>query len=135
MPQNVITLQNAPAAPDPQGMSAMAGLLGKSDLFKDAMGLEGTQKLTAEAMKNALAAAQSGQQNAGDMARMAQQYILNKQAMKDKLISPKTAAENIDKINKEGAKTQGERRKETYQMAMDAVQQNPHTTPDRKSVV
>ena len=36
MAQNIITLQNAPAAPDPQGMNALAGILNNGGLFRDA---------------------------------------------------------------------------------------------------
>lgn len=52
LPNPIISIQNAPAAPDPTGLSGVLGLLGKGDVFRDVTGL-------AENQKNALAALQA----------------------------------------------------------------------------
>jgi len=44
LPQPVINIQNAPAAPDPTGLGKAFELLGKNDLFKDFTGLTENQK-------------------------------------------------------------------------------------------
>jgi hypothetical protein len=50
MQQPIINIQNAPAAPDPQGLSGVLGLLGTQGLFKDMTGLEGTQNIALQGM-------------------------------------------------------------------------------------
>jgi hypothetical protein len=50
MQQPIINIQNAPAAPDPTGLSAALGLLGTQGLFKDMTGLEGTQNIALQGM-------------------------------------------------------------------------------------
>lgn len=70
-PTPIINLQNAPAAPDPTGLSAALQLLGTPNLFKDITGLEGTQRNAAEALKGALDTAQFFGGKAADLALQA----------------------------------------------------------------
>jgi competence ComEA-like helix-hairpin-helix protein len=67
----IIAMQNAPAAPDPTGLSAAMGLLGTPGLFKDITGLEGNQRNAAEALKNAFDTAQFFGGKAADLALQA----------------------------------------------------------------
>lgn len=46
----IINLQNAPAAPDPTGLAAMLGLIGKGDSFRDLSGLNQNQLNAAAAL-------------------------------------------------------------------------------------
>ena len=45
LPQAVVNIAEAPKAPDPVGLAAALGLLGKSDLFRDMSGLDEVGKL------------------------------------------------------------------------------------------
>lgn len=62
----IINLQNAPAAPDPTGLAAMLGLIGKGDSFRDLTGLNQNQL-------NAAAALSAGAQAASDASQLALQ--------------------------------------------------------------
>ena len=70
LPQPIVNIQNAPGLPDPLGLAQALEILGRSDIFRDASGLEGTQR-------NALAAFQGVMDTAktfgGIAARLAQQ--------------------------------------------------------------
>lgn len=57
LPPAIVAFQNAPAAPDPQGLGGALALLGKGDAFRDATGLAGTQQAAVTAMTSAQAAA------------------------------------------------------------------------------
>jgi hypothetical protein len=60
----VVAIQNAPAAPAPTSIGALAGLIGTENLFKDVTGLEENQK-------NALAAFQQSLKTANAFGKMA----------------------------------------------------------------
>jgi hypothetical protein len=57
-PAPIVAMQNAPAAPDPTGLTGALTLLGQSGVFKDITGLEGTQRNAAAALQSALDTAQ-----------------------------------------------------------------------------
>jgi hypothetical protein len=107
-----------PAAPDPTGMNAMAGILNNGSLFRDMTGVEGTQKiayffpllgeLEGAGMLGNQQAAQKYAEMAGKLADIGQQYALNKQAMKDGLMTKQQAAENIQKASDKHNRTPGE---------------------------
>jgi hypothetical protein len=78
LPASIISMQNAPAAPDPTGLAAAFNLLGKSDVFKDMTGLAGTQA-------NAMKAIETTSKSVTDLAGMAAD--LQKQAAMKKDIS------------------------------------------------
>lgn len=67
MPAPIVSFQNAPAAPDPTGLSATLGLLGQSGLFKDITGLEGNQKNALAALQSTLDTAKSFGQEAAKL--------------------------------------------------------------------
>jgi hypothetical protein len=64
LPSSIISMQNAPSAPDPTGLAAAFNLLGKSDVFKDMTGLAGTQA-------NAIKALETTSKSVTDLAGMA----------------------------------------------------------------
>jgi len=66
-PASIINMQTTPTAPDPTGLSAAINLLGKSDIFKDITGLEGTQKNAESALKTTSAAVTDIVQIAADL--------------------------------------------------------------------
>ncbi|TGN41857.1 OmpA family protein [Marinobacter confluentis] len=69
MPESIINLQNAPAAPSPQGFGDILSTLGSNSGFRDMAGLEGTQN-------NALSAMQSASDLAGKFGNFALQARL-----------------------------------------------------------
>jgi hypothetical protein len=86
-PTPMINIQNAPAAPEPGAtLTGALGVLGKSDLFKDITGLEGTQK-------NALQAMLSNQESAKHFADKAAELAVQAQNLK-------SAPTTIDSIKK-----------------------------------
>ena len=68
--QPLVAIQNAPELPDPLGLQQAFSLLGQSNLFQDAAGLEGTQKNALVAFQSALSTAKS---LGGEASRLAQQ--------------------------------------------------------------
>jgi hypothetical protein len=64
--------QEGKALPDPTGLANALALLGKSDVFKDITGLEGTQKNAMEAYKLNTEAAQHYAEIAADLAKSAE---------------------------------------------------------------
>ena len=66
-PASIINMQTTPTAPDPTGLAAAINLLGKSDVFKDITGLEGTQKNAESALKTTSAAVTDIVQIAADL--------------------------------------------------------------------
>ena len=63
-PAPVVAIQNAPEAPEPTSLSAIASLLGQQNLFKDVSGL-------AENQANAIAAFKQAMQTANNFGKMA----------------------------------------------------------------
>lgn len=68
LPAPIIAMQNAPAAPDPTGVGAALNLLGQAGAFRDATGLEGTQKNAAAALQQAMETATTFGTKAADLA-------------------------------------------------------------------
>lgn len=67
-PAPLIALQNAPAAPDPTGLTGALSLLGQSGVFRDITGLEGTQRNAAAALSSAFDTATTFGTKAADLA-------------------------------------------------------------------
>lgn len=103
-PTPMINIQNAPAAPDPTGLSLASSLL-KDSSFKDITGLEGNQKNAMESLKTTMSAAQAFGTKAGDMASLAAQLEAINKAKKNGLMDQATAKKQTDeafkKYNKE----------------------------------
>lgn len=66
LPQPILNIQNAPGLPDPLGLTQAMEILGRSDIFREASGLAGTQR-------NALAAFQGVMDTAKSFGGMAAQ--------------------------------------------------------------
>ena len=98
LPSSIINLQNAPAAPDPTGLSAAFNLLGKSDVFKDMTGLAGTQA-------NAIKALDTASKSVTDLAGMAADLQKQKAMKKDigKTLKTVKEAEGNNQITKDQA--------------------------------
>ncbi len=104
LPASIISLQNAPAAPDPTGLGAAFSLLGKSDLFKDITGLEGTQN-------NALGALKTTAKSVTDLASISKDFA-NLAVMANAKKDGSKQIEQIKKLNKDGYLTDDEAREQ-----------------------
>lgn len=93
-PGSIINMQNAPAAPDPTGLAAAYGLLGKGDAFKDFTGLAGTQA-------NALGALQTTSKSVTDLASISKDFA-SLAVMANQKEDGAKQIEQIKKLNKEG---------------------------------
>jgi hypothetical protein len=74
LPNNLISIQNTPTAPDPTGLNTAINAISKAGIFKDITGLEGTQQ-------NAIKALQTTSKSVTDLATLAAD-IQKQQAMK-----------------------------------------------------
>jgi hypothetical protein len=72
MPQSIISLQNAPTAPDPTGLSGILQAVTSSNAFRDMSGLAGTQTNAMGALTQAASLAQSFGQMAVDFQKSKQ---------------------------------------------------------------
>ncbi len=102
LPASIINLQNAPAAPDPSGLTAALQILGQAGVFKDVTGLEGNQKNAAAALSQSLETAKAFGQMA---ATLALQDKLSRDG--DKVL------ETIENAHASGAITDDQRREAT----------------------
>lgn len=81
-PQSNISIQNIPQGTQPTGLGASLDLLGKSGLFKDITGLEGTQNLASKGMDISKGAMESAMSNAVSAMNSAAAYDLAKDKQK-----------------------------------------------------
>jgi hypothetical protein len=95
-------MQNAPAAPAPQGLAAALQLLGNPNVFKDITGLEGNQRNAIEALKSSLEAAQQFGSEAADVAKTFGEYATN-------LSMQSATSQDMDRIQRsvQTARSQG----------------------------
>lgn len=100
LPSNIINMQTAPTAPDPTGLAAAYGLLGKGDAFKDFTGLAGTQA-------NALGALQTTSKSVTDLAGISKDFA-SLAVMANQKKDGAKQIEQIKKLNKEGYLTDKE---------------------------
>lgn len=104
MPETLINLQNAPAAPPPTGLAAALDAAGNAGAFRDLSGLAGTQANAAASMQSATAlASQFG--NLGFQNRMAQ---LKADAEAGKDLAALRA--ELERAKRDGAVTPGKER-------------------------
>ncbi|KUH83210.1 MULTISPECIES: alpha/beta hydrolase [unclassified Mycobacterium] len=98
-PEPVINIQNAPAVPDPTGLSQALGILGRADLFQDITGLEGNQK-------NALAALQGTMNTAKFFGGKAADFAMQQETSKsiDRTLDNIERARAADLITDEQAR-------------------------------
>lgn len=94
LPANIINLQTAPSAPNPTGLSAAFGLLGKGDSFNDLTGLAGTQA-------NALGALQTTSKSVTDLANISKDFA-GLAVMANQKKDGAKQIEQIKKLNKDG---------------------------------
>ncbi|MBN1872820.1 MAG: helix-hairpin-helix domain-containing protein [Anaerolineae bacterium] len=96
LPNPVVNIQNAPAIPDPTGLSAAANLLEQAR-FEDITGLTQNQQNALEALKASLSAAQAFGSKAGDMAALGAQLDSIRIAKENNLIGEDKARELSEK--------------------------------------
>ena len=96
LPDTIISLQNAPSAPDPSGLGTILQAVTKSDAFRDMAGLSGTQGNAVAAMKQAASLAQGFGQMAVDFQKSKQGTATAKQKLDN--IKKAKDAELIDKV-------------------------------------
>lgn len=77
-PNPIISIQNAPSAPDPQGLTAALSLVGKSDAFRDLTGLAANQANAIKALDSAYSSAQYYAGQAADLTKLALQGKMSK---------------------------------------------------------
>lgn len=131
-PTPIISLQNGPTLPDPQGFGALATLLGNPNLFRDLTGLSENQKNALAALQSSLKTAEQFGQGAQALTGQAAELFkfnklsemlgkgqLTKEEFKD-LVSKAQEAPDVNKLkgikeavdNKQLAPETGERLKE-----------------------
>ena len=81
-PAPLISLQNQPAFPDPQGYAALLGLLSKPDLFRDLSGLTENQKNALAALQASLKTAETFGEGAAELTQAASAMRLVQEARK-----------------------------------------------------
>lgn len=115
-PNTIISLQNAPAAPAPSGLSGALDAVSSSNAFRDMAGLAGTQANAAAAMNTAASLATSFGQKAVDF----QKAKLGTENAKKKLDNIKKA-ESTGLIDKNEAKKQASKVLDEQNMTPDAT--------------
>ncbi len=114
-PSSNISIQNIPQGPQPTGLGASLDLLGKSNLFKDITGLEGTQNLAAKGLDVTADTLKAAMSNAVSAMNSAAAYDLAKDQQKagnfDKLMKsnlpPEMKQEMAEKFAKDGLSGEG----------------------------
>lgn len=104
LPETIISLQNAPAAPDPTGLGAILQAVTRSDAFRDMAGLAGTQANAMGALTTAAGLAQG-------FGQMAIDFQKSKQATSD----AKHKLSNIRKAQDDGLIDEAEAKRQAAQ--------------------
>jgi outer membrane protein OmpA-like peptidoglycan-associated protein len=106
LPTPMISIQNAPSAPDPTGLSESLKLLGISGLFKDITGLDQNQKNALQALISSLETAKSFGSEASKLVQGQQKIAQQKASMEnsDKAMKAIRDAEKEGLIDKEDSK-------------------------------
>jgi hypothetical protein len=105
LPETIISLQNAPAAPDPTGLGSILQAVTKSDAFRDMAGLAGTQA-------NALGALNTAAGLAQGFGQMAVDFQKSKQATSD----AKHKLSNIKQAQNQGLIDEAEAKRQAAQV-------------------
>ncbi|MDI7924621.1 hypothetical protein [Ferirhizobium litorale] len=117
MPETLINLQNAPAAPDPTGLGGILSAVANSGAFRDMAGLAGTQA-------NALGALTQASTLASSFGQMAVDFQKSKQGTAD----AKQKLSNIAKAKAEGLIDDAEAKRLTTK-ALDEQNMSPPPKP------
>lgn len=99
----IINLQNAPAAPDPQGFGALVQLLGNANLFRDVTGLTENQKNALASLQEAFKLTESFGSKAVELTKLAasmgpggEKLEQIRQARAHNLLDEKSARERVE---------------------------------------
>jgi hypothetical protein len=117
LPQSIISLQNAPMAPDPTGLAGILQAVTTSDAFRDMAGLAGTQANAMGALTQAASLAQSFGQMAVDF-----------QKAKQGAADAKQKLSNIEKAKSGGLIDETEAKHQASKV-LDAQNMTPEPTP------
>lgn len=117
LPASIISLQNAPAAPDPTGLAGILQAVTTSDAFRDMAGLAGTQANAMGALTQAASLAQS-------FGQMAVDFQKSKQGTAD----AKQKLSNIQKAKSEGLIDDAEAKRQSAR-ALDDQNMTPKPRP------
>lgn len=115
LPETIISLQNAPAAPAPQGLSETLSAVTKADAFRDMAGLAGTQ-----------AAAQAAMSQAASLASGFGQMAVDLQKSNEGTKSAKQKLDNIKKARSNGLIDSSEAQRQASK-ALDDQNMSPTT--------
>lgn len=112
-PNPVVNIQNAPNLPDPSGLQKALDLIGNSQVFRDATGLNQSQLNALAAYQKTLDTAQSFGKEAAELAKAATKIQLVKDAQKSGTLSNKDAKEiSNDTLREDPAKERAETEKD-----------------------
>lgn len=129
-PASNISIQNIPQGPQPTGLGASLDLLGKSNVFRDLTGLEGTQNLAAKGLDVTADTLKAAMSNAVSAMNSAAAYDLAKDQQKaanfDKLMKsnlpPDIKQEMAEKFAKDGLSGDGGNgMMEAYKKTIDQI--------------
>lgn len=132
LPTNIINMQTPQAAPDPSGLVAAYGLLGKSDAFKDMTGMQGTQA-------NALGALQTTSKSVTDLASISKDFA-NLAVMANQKKDASRQIAEIKKLKKEGVYNNSEAKDkidaivDTYPNAAKSLTQSNASSKDASKI-
>ncbi|WP_303435586.1 clostripain-related cysteine peptidase [Tenacibaculum sp. 1_MG-2023] len=126
----VINIQNAPSAPDPTGLGAALNLMGKSDIFKDITGLDGTQK---SALAQ-LVQSSSDLNKSQDLASHALDKAVEMEQQKRALQSAHTMRENINKDFKSNPEEKEKYLKKLYDQQLGIQKNSKPKLTDNESI-
>lgn len=109
LPNSLVSIQNAPQAPAPQGLGPALEAISNSEAFGNVTGLEGNQKTLMEAFSQVAEGAREGQrinvQAAQNYAQMAKELAMHASAIRntDKILSRVDDLESDGSLSKEDA--------------------------------
>lgn len=96
-PSPIVNVQNAPAAPDPQGYAALVQLLSNPELFRDLTGLTENQRNALGAMQRSLQTAEFFGGKAAELTQAAATMRMIQEANRKGVLSNESAKELSDK--------------------------------------
>lgn len=106
LPAPVVSIQNAPALPDPTALSTALNLVGKGDAFRDVTGLTENQKNALATLQKSLDTAQAFGNEAASLAKTAGMLDLIRNARNQGALSNEEARDKSGKVIDHGIKSQ-----------------------------
>ena len=135
-PAPIINLQNAPAAPDPQGFGALAQLLSNPNLFRDITGLTENQKNALAAMQRAFQSAEFFGGKAAELTQFAGKMKVLEDARQKGVLTNEQVQKFGEKIAEQATSDDTESKMAVTAAQMDKVRgavQNEDISPEQGS--